>query len=122
MRFRPEQHLRRQNDIRVVREDGRREDCRAYTLWWRRREPGLLTPEQPRVGVVASTAAVGGAVQRARAKRRLREVFRAHQAQLPSDCDILMIARKSVIQWEFPQLERVFVDACRRIGSARSHV
>ena len=121
MRFRPEQHLRRQNDIRVVREDGRREDCRAYTLWWRKRPIGSVTPEQPRVGVVASTAAVGGAVQRARAKRRMREVFRAHQSLLPVDCDVLMVARKSVILWEFTHLERVFVDACRRITSATSH-
>ncbi len=121
MRFRPEQHLRRQNDIRVVREDGRREDCRAYTLWWRRRPAGAITPEQPRVGVVASTAAVGGAVQRARAKRRMREVFRANQQLVPPDCDLLMIARNSVISWEFPQLERVFVDACRRIASFKTN-
>ena len=77
-----------------------------------------MTPDRPRVGVVASTAAVGCAVERARAKRRLREVFRAHQSLLPADCDLLLIARKSVIQWEFPQLERVFVDACRRISAA----
>ena len=79
MRFRPEQHLRRQSDIRVVREQGRRVDCRAFTVWWKHRDiaPELtVAPHLPRVCVVASTAAVGNAVRRNRAKRRLREVAR----------------------------------------------
>ncbi|HEY1107432.1 MAG TPA: ribonuclease P protein component, partial [Opitutaceae bacterium] len=78
MRFRAEQHLRRQNDIRAVREKGRRIDCRAFTLWWKRRDPAIAdappAPPLPRVCVIASTAAVGNAVCRNRAKRRLREV------------------------------------------------
>ncbi|MEO6567441.1 MAG: hypothetical protein ABIO94_01660, partial [Opitutaceae bacterium] len=70
MRFRTEQHLRRQSDIRGVREHGRRVECRAFTLWWRRRQPVVPTtpgtpgearaakqPAQPRVCVIASTAA-----------------------------------------------------------------
>ena len=31
MRFRPEQHLRRQADFRAVREEGRRVECGAFT-------------------------------------------------------------------------------------------
>ena len=119
MRFRPEQHLRRQGDIRAAREQGRRADCRAFTVWWRLRpadEPAV-TPPLPRVGVVASIAAVGAAVARNRAKRRLREIFRRHQDSLPRDCDLLLVARAAVVNWPFAELDRKFVEACRQIAS-----
>ena len=38
MRFRAEQHLRRQRDIQAVREQGRRLDCGPFTLWYRLRQ------------------------------------------------------------------------------------
>ena len=114
MRFRPEQHLSRQSDIRVVRELGRRVDCRAFTLWWKRRDVPLLIaiPDTPRVCVVASTAAVGNAVRRNRAKRRLREVFRQHQQSVPAGCDLMLIARAAAQHAPLPDLGRRFTDAC----------
>jgi ribonuclease P protein component len=60
-----------------------------------------------------ATKKVGGAVQRNRAKRRLREVFRLHQAHVPGDCDLLLIARSSATTWPLPELEKRFVAACR---------
>jgi ribonuclease P protein component len=138
MRFRPEQHLRRQSDIRAVREQGRRVDCRAFTVWWKRREtpatsetaiappapavaPALAQPAlsatAPRVCVIASTAAVGHAVRRNRAKRRLRELFRAQQHLVPSGCDLLLIARAAATDQPLPQLAQKFSDACRQIAS-----
>lgn len=119
MRFHPEQHLRRQGDIRAAREQGRRADCRAFTVWWRLRPPGepAGAPTRPRVGVVASIAAVGPAVQRNRAKRRLREIFRRHQDALPRDCDLLLIARAAVVNWPFAELDKKFSEACGQISS-----
>jgi ribonuclease P protein component len=137
MRFRSEQHLRRQTDIRAVREQGRRVDCRAFTIWWKPREKpadssradlsatALATGKSPpkqeasgaRVCVIASTAAVGAATHRNRAKRRLRELFRQQQGQVPADCDLLLIARSAAIEWPMPDLERKFVEACRQISS-----
>jgi len=124
MRFRAEQHLRRQNDFRVAREQGRRQDCGAFTLWWYRR-PAVITPaaqstvtisvQGPRVGVIASTAAVGPAVKRNRAKRRMREIFRQHQNLVPPDCDLLMVARNALNRLEYREIELKFVDACRKI-------
>lgn len=124
MRFRPGQHLRRQSDIRAAREAGSRLDCGAFTLWCRQRNPmeiNILPPSAPRVCTVASTAAVGHAVLRNRAKRRLREVFRRHQDRVPPDCDLLMVARAAVNRWAFPELERKFIEACLKIASARKH-
>jgi ribonuclease P protein component len=120
MRFRAEQHLRRQSDIRSVREQGRRLDCRAFTVWWKLRDrpasDTLLDPAPPRVCVIASTNAVGAAVQRNRAKRRLREVFRHQQHRVPPGCDLLLIARAAATTWPMAELETKFADACSQIA------
>jgi ribonuclease P protein component len=118
MRFRPGQHLRRQSDIRAVRQQGSRVDCRAFTVWWTPRDTG---PALPRACFVASTQAVGHAVLRNRAKRRMREVFRRNQGLLPKGCDLMLVARSSANQWPLAQLERTFVDACGRISSQAGH-
>lgn len=132
MRFRAEQRLRRQLDFQHVRTLGRRHDCGAFMLWYARSlaptegaasasEPTTapLAAAQPpaiaRLGVVASRAAVGNAVQRARAKRRLREVFRNHQELVPAGHDLLLVARGSLNRLEYREIERKFVDACRKI-------
>lgn len=124
MRFRAEQHLRRPREIRAVREQGKRVECRAFTLWWKRRAPVVASTapaESPgaRVCVIASTAAVGNAVRRNRAKRRLRELFRHQQANVPADCDLLLIARRAVNDWEVSDLEQTFTSACRQIPTER---
>ena len=112
MRFRPEQHLRRQQDFRAVRSEGRKLDCGVFTVWMRKRpEAGI------RAGFVASTASVGGAILRNRAKRRLREVFRRHQQLVPGGSDVLLVARRPVTSLPFAELESRFAQACRKLGS-----
>jgi ribonuclease P protein component len=135
MRFRPEQHLRRQSDIRSVRERGRRVDCRAFTIWWKHRETPAMenvrnataastlpdatgAKSGPRVCVIASTAAVGHAVRRNRAKRRLREIFRQQQHLVPPGCDLLLIARAAATDRPIPELAQKFSDACSQIAAA----
>jgi ribonuclease P protein component len=133
MRFRAEQHLRRQSDIRAVREQGRRVDCRAFTVWWKLRTPASATTAQPealpdvalaksgpRVCVIASTAAVGHAVLRNRAKRRLREIFRAQQHLVPVGCDLLLVARHAATREPIPALEKRFGEACAQISRPAS--
>lgn len=134
MRFRPEQHVRRQHDFRDAREKGRRYDCGGFTLWYHRRpavEPApagqvdSASPAAdsavhrdylgPRVGVIASTSAVGCAVERNRAKRRLREVFRQQQQRVPAGYDLLLVARHSLNGLEYRVIEQKFIDACRRL-------
>ena len=118
MRFHAAQHLRRPFEIRAVREQGRRVDCRAFTLWWKARDAtqgGVADVNTARVCVIASGKAVGGAVMRNRAKRRLREVFRLHQHLVPAHCDLLLIAREAAARWPLPELEKRFVEGCRLI-------
>ena len=118
MRFRSEQHLRRQRDIRAVREQGRRLECRAFTLWWKLRETAPAGNPSARVCVIASTAAVGAATFRNRAKRRLREMFRHRQGAVPAGCDLLLIARSAALEWPMAELENKFTEACRQISPA----
>ena len=128
MRFCAEQRLRRQLDFQHVRTLGRRHDCGAFMLWYARQSnlsavtppvAGSVSDPTPaataRLGVVASRSAVGNAVLRARAKRRLREVFRNHQELVPAGHDILLVARGSLNRLEYREIERKFVDACRKI-------
>jgi ribonuclease P protein component len=129
MRFSAEQHLRRPGEIRAVREQGQRVECRAFTVWWKRRDEtrpptaaanSAASPATARVCVIASTAAVGNAIRRNRAKRRLRELFRMQQASVPVSCDLLLIARRAVIDCPTDELQMRFGDACRRMSTSGS--
>ena len=139
MRFRPEQHLRRQADFDHVRGAGRRYDAGAFTLHYapRRRDlpaglpsagtpAALLPPEVPvapgpaRAGFVASRSAVGNAVARARAKRRLREAFRAHQAHFPPGLDLVFVARRALNGLEPAALQERFSTLCRKLFPPRA--
>ena len=116
MRFRPEQHVRRQSDFRIIREQGRRLHGGLFTLWWLPREE--RSDQTARVGVVASTKAVGNAILRNRAKRRLREIFRRHQKLLPPGIDLLLVARRDLNQHPFSVAEERFVSLVAKLQPA----
>jgi ribonuclease P protein component len=137
MRFRPEQHLRRQGDFDHVRSVGRRFDCGAFTVFYAPRRPppapgpesetvastDAAPPAEPapaRAGFVASRSAVGNAVARARAKRRLREGFRAHQTAFPPDIDFIFVARRSLNGLEHAALQERFSTLCRKLFPTRA--
>jgi ribonuclease P protein component len=117
MRLRSGQRLRRNADFRAVREQGRRLDCGAFLLTWRVRPATDDKAAVPRVGVVASRAAVGGAVERNRAKRRLREVYRQHQSLVPPSLDLVLTARALVLRLPFAEVEQKFTAACRKLAA-----
>jgi ribonuclease P protein component len=114
MHLRAGQRLRRNNDFRAVREQGRRMDCGVFLLTWRVRGPG--EPVAPaRVGVVASRASVGNAVHRNRAKRRLRELYRRHQHLVPPGVDLVLTARASLLRLGFAEAAQRFTHACGKL-------
>lgn len=117
MRLTAGQRLRRNADFRAVREQGRRTDCGAFLLTWRVRPAADTSPANPRVGVVASRAAVGGAPERNRAKRRLREIYRRHQQLVPPGLDLVLTARAAVLRLPFAEIEQRFVAACRKFAA-----
>ncbi len=118
MRLTAGQRLRRNTDFRAVREQGRRADCGAFLLTWRLRPADAGAAPRARVGVVASRAAVGDAVERNRAKRRLREIYRKHQALVPADLDLVLTSRAALLRLEFAEVEQRFVAACRKLAVA----
>jgi len=86
-------------------------DCLVFIL--QRREPGAPL----RLGITASRK-IGGAVQRNRARRLIREAFRAVFAELPAALDVVVIVRRPLGQrkladvlgeWQraLPRLRRV---------------
>jgi ribonuclease P protein component len=117
MNFRAGQRLRRNDDFRAVREQGRRMDCGAFLLTWRVR-PAEVAARLARVGVVASRASVGNAVHRNRAKRRLREIYRRHQTLVPSGLDLVLTARAALLRLDFTEVEQRFAQACRKLVPA----
>ncbi len=137
MRFRADQHLRRAADFAHVRSQGRRFDCGAFVLFYAPRlnraapETTLVATDTPpaepktssgpaRAGFVASRSAVGNAVARARAKRRLREGFRAHQTAIPPGIDLIFVARRALNGLEPAALDQRFSDLCRKLFSPRA--
>ena len=80
------------------------------------RIPAILAHTQ--LGVVSSKS-VGGAVQRNRARRLLREVFRLHQAELQQPVRMVLVARASISRRDFAAVERDFLQCLRRSGLTR---
>lgn len=73
-------------------------------------------PALRRLGVIASRR-VGNAVQRNRAKRRLREVFRLNQDRLPGSCDVVLVARRSTNSAPFRNLEERFRHTLEKLNA-----
>lgn len=90
------------------------QNCRAFgrhmVLFVRRGEGASR-----RMGVVASRK-VGGAVARARAKRRLRELFRRNRDAFVPDVDVILIARKSILRASWTGLEADLFGLARQLG------
>lgn len=84
-----EGRIRKHADYALCYEQGRRHHTGNFILFIFPR-PGSGST---RVGMAVSRK-VGNAVTRNRLKRLLREFYRLHQALLPSDSDIVTVAKK----------------------------
>ena len=105
-RFRPEERVRRRADYVAVYDRGRKIGGRLMTVFVL--ENGQ---ERPRLGI-AATRKYGSAVERNRAKRLVREVFRRHK---PADSlDIVVIPRREMLGADYARVEADYLAALER--------
>ena len=105
--------VRSRNDFQKIRSLGKQVFCKSFI-----RRYTLRLNEQPtnrRLGVIASRR-VGNAVKRNRGKRVFRELFRIHEAKLPSNCDIVIILRSGYSNYTFEELESHYIKTCTVIS------
>ncbi len=74
----------------------------------------LNRKENFKVGVVASKK-IGKSVKRNRAKRRLREIVRLSQHEIPKNLWIVLIARKGILDANFQMAKDMFVKKVNEI-------
>ncbi len=71
-----------------------------------------------RLGVVAGRR-VGNAVSRARAKRLLREAYRLNRHRLHGVFDIVLVARRTILQGRWKEIEADLLQVAARAGLTR---
>ncbi len=111
--------LRRQDYDRVYQK-GRRNFGAHLTLFSLPRDSGGA-----RVGLTVGRA-LGGAVQRNRIKRRVREAVRLHYASLPPGLDVVINPKKSVLRMDFKdvcdQVSRAFETVREKSSGGRARL
>ncbi len=104
----PRSRLRFSSDFRRARETGQRIVLGCLIANWR----VLDASDFSRVGVVSSKH-IGPAVIRNRARRLLRESFRLNRQKLTRPVDVVLVARKSIADRSYQEVERDFLRALR---------
>ena len=112
LRFSQAQRLQRSWEFNRARLEGQRIVKGCLILNWRSAD-AETGPGTSRLGVVTSRK-IGNAVARSRARRLLREVFRRHQHDLSQSNDIVLIARNSIADKSYADVERDFISAARQ--------
>ncbi|MGB9205198.1 MAG: ribonuclease P protein component [Terriglobales bacterium] len=94
--------LRKHSDFERVYKQGRRHFSPHMTVFFLRRAAGALPETGSRVGFTVGRV-LGGAVERNRIKRRLREAVRLRRSVLDGvvDVDVVINPKKSVLTLEF---------------------
>ena len=99
--------LTRASEFRDVRTRGKSYPGRLCVL-------GVLgSAEATRVGIIASRR-VGNAVERNRARRRLREVVRRHLPLVKEGTWLVLIARRNAVSASFEAIEREWLLLTKR--------
>jgi ribonuclease P protein component len=114
-RFGSEARLHNHREFTAVQSGGRRVAGRFCILVGK---PNARAHD--RLGIIASRR-VGSAIERNRAKRRLREVFRRRLAGAPTGdgLDVVAIAKTEITRAPFADVQQDFVAAWSKLRGAR---
>jgi ribonuclease P protein component len=100
-------------EFQALFQRGKRIDRRSLIVLWR-------DAEEPRRAGFAVSRQVRGAVERNRARRRLREAYRKTREAAPARTALIVIARPAVLTAAFPALVSELRDALQAIPGRRS--
>ncbi len=84
---------------------------RFMVLWLRTGQDAAL-----RLGVVTSKKVSNRAVDRNLVRRRLREIFRHHRAELSGPVDLVIIGRHNLLTAPYADVEREFLRLAEKAG------
>jgi ribonuclease P protein component len=101
--------LTQSRDFARVRQQGERLVLGCLIANWNKLPDGSA----PKLGVVTSKK-IGGAPERSRARRLLRESFRLHQHEFAQPVELVLVARNSIAGKKFAAVEKDFLAALRR--------
>jgi ribonuclease P protein component len=105
-KFPKSRHLLKHADFQRVYQSGRRQFTGNMTVFFLRRSNGpeaVRAGDTPRVGFTVGKV-LGGAVERNRIKRRMREAVRLSAQACGGPIDVVFNPRKSVSSVPFPEL------------------
>ncbi|OMH40553.1 ribonuclease P protein component [Desulfurobacterium indicum] len=108
-----EDRIKKSRDFKYVFESGKSLGGVTLALYFILRNSG-----QPRAGFIASKRFSKRAVDRNRAKRLMKEVFRLNKHKL-YPCDIVFIAKKGMKNASYSDVEKDFLKLARRAGILR---
>ena len=103
--------LGQSRDFARIRQQGQRLALGCLIANWHQLPDGA----KPKLGVVTSKK-IGGATERSRARRLLRESFRQHQNELAQPVELILVARNSIAGKNFAEVEKDFLAALNRAG------
>ncbi|HSY09754.1 MAG TPA: ribonuclease P protein component [Candidatus Dormibacteraeota bacterium] len=103
--------LQQSREFARVRQQGQRLALGCLIANWHQLPEGA----KPKLGVVTSKRS-GGAIERSRARRLLRESFRQHQNELSQPVELVLVARPSIAGRGFAEVEKDFLTTLRRAG------
>ncbi len=104
------QRLTRNAQFQRIFAQGRSYVGRCMVLW-----VGTAPDARRRLGVIASRK-VGGAVDRSKARRRLREAWRLNRHRLSGRVDVILVARGAILRATADQVEHELMALCGRAG------
>jgi ribonuclease P protein component len=113
-RLTPRERVRRQRDFISLYKNGSRYRGRYFTLVYGPNPSGLS-----RLAVVVSKK-VGPSVARNRVKRRMRALFRRHKGLLPEPMDLIVVARKEILDLDAAALRTGYFQALESMKKKRA--
>jgi ribonuclease P protein component len=111
MSFSKTDRLLKRDEFRRVYEQGRKVQAKYFAAF-------VLPTEQrqPRIGITV-TRKFGKSVERNRARRLLREVFRKNKWLVPPGVDIVINVKGPLAEAGYSELERDFITFLERVGN-----